>query len=674
VVYDVYRSAEPEMSPSAEWLVAEGVGCTNWTDLALNEGVEWTYLVRARDEGKTIDDGNLTERNGRPSGPENVFFQEGAEDGPVGWIAEPASSADSGTDPWRISADASRSGTRAWFVADEDRVKDQALITREPILIPAQGQPTLEFFHWYRLQERWDGGRLEYSTNGGRDWYDILEGNGQTVADDPERFVQGEYAETIGAPGNPLYGVRTWTGDSHGWIRSRVNLDAFGGQRLMLRWRLGCDDAVAPGRGWWLDDIRILVEESCQSCLPPAAPNGLAAVAGAQGIELSWNEVAAATRYSLSRSTTPGGPYERLADLDAATTSMVDQSVSGGTTYFYVVSVVSSCRSANSPEVSARAVGPCTLPPLFWGLDSVFDPRDSNCALDLEWRPAQAQCPDSSVRYRVFRSTSSDLQIGPETLIADRVGGRRFRDLTVADRTEYFYRLLAVDVSNLAEGGELAEHSGWTTGPDEILFHDSMEEGDGWWETAPGSDSDDGTEPWTLVDDRAVTGRRSWFCRNEPVIKDQVVALSEAFHVVDATMVLSFRHLYDLEPFWDGGRIEYSSDGGGSWHDILRGDGSRVVDNPERFVRGGYSGTISAGTGNPLAGSRAWTGYFGGWTETVIDLSDFVGTSLRFRWRLGCDASQARTGWWLDDVELRLTHPCETAPTTPPRDGGTRRY
>ncbi len=76
--------------------------------------------------------------------------------------------------------------------------------------------------------------------------------------------------------------------------------------------------------------------------------------------------------------------------------------------------------------------------------------------------------------------------------------------------------------------------------------------------------------------------------------------------------------------FWDGGRLEYSTDGGSSWHDILLGDDETVGDNPGRFVSGPYSGFVSVGTGHPFGGERAWTGFDTGWTETVVE-------SCRFR-------------------------------------------
>jgi hypothetical protein len=104
-----------------------------------------------------------------------------------------------------------------------------------------------------------------------------------------------------------------------------------------------------------------------------------------------------------------------------------------------------------------------------------------------------------------------------------------------------------------------------------------------------------------------------------------------------------------------------------SWQDILLGDDATVGDNPDRFLSGPYSGFVSVGTGHPFGGERAWTGFAIGWTETVVSLADFVGLTVRFRWRLGCDRADARLGWWMDDVELSTTLKCDTVEPPSPR-------
>ena len=74
-----------------------------------------------------------------------------------------------------------------------------------------------------------------------------------------------------------------------------------------------------------------------------AAPTGLKAVAGDGLVNLSWNTVSGADYYRLFRSTTPGGPYNAIAQLTQDTTAFTDIRNSNGNyyvpngTYYYVV-------------------------------------------------------------------------------------------------------------------------------------------------------------------------------------------------------------------------------------------------------------------------------------------------------------------------------------------------
>jgi fibronectin type 3 domain-containing protein len=89
------------------------------------------------------------------------------------------------------------------------------------------------------------------------------------------------------------------------------------------------------------------------ACTPPAAPTGLtASAASASQINTSWSASAGATSYTVSRSTTSGGPYSSVGT--SATTSFSNTGLACNTTYFYVVSASNgSCSSGNSAQASA---------------------------------------------------------------------------------------------------------------------------------------------------------------------------------------------------------------------------------------------------------------------------------------------------------------------------------
>ncbi|HXR08786.1 MAG TPA: carbohydrate-binding protein, partial [Candidatus Acidoferrum sp.] len=97
---------------------------------------------------------------------------------------------------------------------------------------------------------------------------------------------------------------------------------------------------------------------------PPApTPTGLVAKAGIERVALSWMASGNATSYNVKRATTSGGPYTNVANV--TTTNYTDTGLIGRTTYYYVVSAVSSAagESDNSAQASAT---PTVNVPLPW--------------------------------------------------------------------------------------------------------------------------------------------------------------------------------------------------------------------------------------------------------------------------------------------------------------------
>ena len=123
-----------------------------------------------------------------------------------------------------------------------------------------------------------------------------------------------------------------------------------------------------------------------------------------------------------------------------------------------------------------------------------------------------------------------------------------------------------------------------------------------------------------------------------------VVLVSPAFTVGSSTAELSFRNAYDLESRWDGGVLEISIEGG-SYQDIITAGGV--------FISGGYTRTLNSDSSNPLRGRQAWSGSNGisNYITTVVRLpASASGKSVRLRWRVGSDGTQAEQGWRIDSV------------------------
>src|SRR5436190_637706 len=149
---------------------------------------------------------------------------------------------------WAISTVAPYSTPKCLFAPDPDIVSDEivdsvniAIHSTAAVLTFRNNFDTEHKFG--PPEEFWDGFVLEVSVNGGAftDVTDSLVGG---------TFVSGAYTGEIEKlAGNPLAGRMAWSGNSAGYILTRINFPAsLNGQTIKLRFRMGTDISVdAPG-------------------------------------------------------------------------------------------------------------------------------------------------------------------------------------------------------------------------------------------------------------------------------------------------------------------------------------------------------------------------------------------------------------------------------------------
>jgi hypothetical protein len=184
------------------------------------------------------------------------------------------------------------------------------------------------------------------------------------------------------------------------------------------------------------------------------------------------------------------------------------------------------------------------------------------------------------------------------------------------------------------------------------LFFDNFEDGFGNWDVAALT----GASRWFGSSFFAHSGAAHlWADANAPVNSDSVAAMDTSYPIV-ADTYLHFAHAFGWQqPADDGGLVEYSTNGGGSWSDA-----------GGLFDENGYTGTISD---DPLSGLSAFVGDSHGYISTRLNLTSLAGQSVRFRFRQGIDSTGVDLGWVVDDVRI---YTCVTpaAPTgitiTPP--------
>ncbi len=137
------------------------------------------------------------------------------------------------------------------------------LITPSLDLTSATGAE-LSFWHWYYIYTdnltngTDDGIWLEISTNGGASWQVLTPDNG--------------YNNTLDDEAPYPYGP-CWAGLSTVWEEVTVDLSAYSGNTVNLRFRFFEDDNFGTARaGWYIDDVLVNVDAPCtQSCSPVIA-------------------------------------------------------------------------------------------------------------------------------------------------------------------------------------------------------------------------------------------------------------------------------------------------------------------------------------------------------------------------------------------------------------------
>jgi N-acetylneuraminic acid mutarotase len=160
---------------------------------------------------------------------------------------------------------------------------------------------------------------------------------------------------------------------------------------------------------------------------------------------------------------------------------------------------------------------------------------------------------------------------------------------------------------------------------------------------------------WTAVNTQAHNGAFSAWAPDATDASDQqLMPLRYVTIPASATGArLTFWQRYYLEPDFDGGVLEISTDNGVTWSDV----------GPEAFSTGGYNTTLILGTANPLTGRQAWSGNHGGaWEFVSVDLMPWAGNNVYIRFREGSDGSIGYSGWWIDDIAVTLAtpQPCTT--------------
>jgi hypothetical protein len=122
---------------------------------------------------------------------------------------------------------------------------------------------TLSFWSKYSIENSWDKGVVEISSDGGSNWAKV-----------PVNYP-GTSSQTADSCGLPTGSYFTGTGGLT-WTEYTASLAAWDGLDVILRWRLSTDGSIVSS-GWWVDDITItnvMVPGDCDEVEAPLFADG----------------------------------------------------------------------------------------------------------------------------------------------------------------------------------------------------------------------------------------------------------------------------------------------------------------------------------------------------------------------------------------------------------------
>ena len=177
-------------------------------------------------------------------GTPDLFLSDDAENGMVNWSTNGS---------WGVTASSAHSPSHSFTDSPGGNYPNNANIwlKSQPIDLTGATGATLSYWTHWEIENNWDFGVVEISTNNGVTW---------------QHLVAPHMDEASGS-GTQQTGLHGYDGTQNSWVYEEIDLSAYVGQTVYLRFRLMSDGSINED-GWYLDDIQIL-QYSPNANIPP---------------------------------------------------------------------------------------------------------------------------------------------------------------------------------------------------------------------------------------------------------------------------------------------------------------------------------------------------------------------------------------------------------------------
>lgn len=264
VSYSVYRGVTAGFVPAPDNRIAEGLTGTTYLDGSVAAGPDFFFAVRATDAANGAEDPNLQRRSGRASGPlGDGPWNTGAEIGDPAMTYSSSAGAGGGAVPehvgWEFATNRIHSGDRSYYSTYSNG--QCTAVTTPPLTLSAGETSELRFWSVWDIEDRWDGGVVQISDDGGMSWQTL-----GLAPDYPGTFRSSSDACGFATDQPSFTGLGFFT-----WAEYTADLSAWQGSEVLIRWIFSTDGGLT-GEGWYVDDVSIQHTQVPGSCTSGAGP------------------------------------------------------------------------------------------------------------------------------------------------------------------------------------------------------------------------------------------------------------------------------------------------------------------------------------------------------------------------------------------------------------------